>query len=123
MELTRMLKRNFLINILSLIAFFTIETFFYNEILLFCIILIAVFYKFIVNKSRDVRLFIIGTGLGILIEWYMGNISRTQYWRNTLFLPIPIWLPLAWGYGFTIIHNIGTLLDLGSESNSDKLVK
>jgi hypothetical protein len=112
-----MIKKDAVIGILSLLFFFSIETFFYNEILLLVIIIAFMVSRFVSHKGRDLRLFSVGTVLGFVIEWYMGNFSRTQHWNNTLYFSIPIWLPFAWGFGFEVIHIIGKALDSGNDSD------
>jgi len=97
--------------ILGFICFFLIETFYYNEILLTVLLLIGVVIDQIVNRFSATKLGILGFILGLIIEGYMGTFSRTQYWENTFLFDIPMWLPLAWGYGFIIIYRIGKYLN------------
>ena len=37
---------------------------------------------------------------------------REQFWANTSWLDVPLWLPLAWGMGFIIIRRLGDIIVL-----------
>lgn len=65
-----------------------------------------------IDKFRYWRLFLLGLMSGLIIELGLGYISRSQFWLNTKYLPIPVWLPLAWGFGFVLIYKIGNLLEI-----------
>lgn len=99
-----------LIYIVGILIFFLIETLYYNELLLTIFLISISIYDLIKNKLKEINLYILGLTLGTLIELYMGKITRSQYWTNTLLLDIPLWLPLAWGYGFILIYRIGKLI-------------
>lgn len=52
-------------------------------------------------------LFVLGLMCGIFIEVILGIFLRTQHWEKASFFGVPYWLPLAWGYGFVVIHQLG----------------
>lgn len=96
--------------IIGILTFFLIETLYYNELFLTLFLLIVSFIDLKRTKFKEIKLYILGLLLGTIIELYMGKISRNQYWENTLILDIPLWLPLAWGYGFVVIYKLGKIL-------------
>ncbi|MBP9817835.1 hypothetical protein KBC75_03755 [Candidatus Shapirobacteria bacterium] len=97
--------------ILPLILFFIVETFFYHELFLTALISLIATIDLHITKYKYIKLFTFGLIIGTFIELFLGQFSRQQYWQNTILFPIPLWLPLIWGYGFVTIHRIGNILD------------
>ena len=104
------LNTDVVINVFAIILFFLIESFYPSEYLLLILLITLSFVILKLNKFREAKLYILGLILGFIVEYLMGFISRSQYWINTSLLPIPLWLPFAWGYGFIIVYKIGKLI-------------
>jgi len=90
--------------------------FFRSEI---AITVLAIFLILITFKrkycKKEIYVFLFGTAMGIFFE-LTGNFLLEQSWGEASFFTIPIWLPLAWGYGFVIIRRIGNII-VGAEIN------
>lgn len=56
--------------------------------------------------------FIFGYGIliGLLVEIVGTQVSGYQSFTKPDFLGIPIWLPVAWGYGFVAMRRIGDII-------------
>lgn len=93
--------------ILLLTSFFIIQTYYPNEYLLLSLLILISIYLLYESKWSELNLYILGLVLGFIIEYLMGLVSRSQYWINTSILPIPLWLPFAWAFGFIVIRRIG----------------
>ena len=91
-----------------LIIFPIIFLFTQSEIIVSIFILTMAFiaYKIKYNKN-EIKLFIIGIILGIIMEIGGDLIFKMQYWENASFFGIPLWLPILWGYAFVFIIRIG----------------
>lgn len=80
-----------------------------NEIFLtaimLCLILVIFKIKYYKNECY---LFLAGIVLGIILE-SIGNSSLGQSW-DALFFPFPLWIPLAWGFGFIFFRRIGDII-------------
>lgn len=96
--------------IAPLVLFFVVQVTLNKELPLF--ILAAVMSLFVVwhGGTGAALLFGIGVITSLIVEVGLGFILRTQHWENASFFGIPCWLPLAWGYGFVVIHQIGDLV-------------
>lgn len=81
-----------------------------NEFLIaFLIILtMAIAFKIEYHK-KEIYVVLFGLTLGILLELFGSLVLGFQYWKNTL-LVMPVWLPLAWGYGFVVIRRVGEVI-------------
>ena len=93
-----------------LIVFFVIETFTHgNQFAPLALILLYIvyLYKSSKNKKSETILFFTATFLGILIEIGLTSFSREQIWLNSFFLPIPLWLPLAWSVAGIVFYRFG----------------
>ncbi len=62
------------------------------------------------NPLGEGLLFLVGLILGLIVEVGLGLILRTQHWSKASFFGVPYWLPLIWGYGFILIHQLGDLI-------------
>ncbi len=51
-----------------------------------------------------------GILIGFTVEVLGTQSSRYQSFTNPDFLGIPMWLPIAWGYGFVAMKRIGFIL-------------
>ncbi len=56
-------------------------------------------------------LYLIGFSLGLAIELLLTNIDRVQIWNNADVLPVPLWLPFAWGVGAVTFYKLGKELE------------
>ncbi|MEN9405419.1 MAG: hypothetical protein RLY47_378 [Candidatus Parcubacteria bacterium] len=99
-----------LLIIAPLVLFFVVQVIFNKELPLF--ILAAVMSLFVIwqGGTGAALLFGIGVAISLIVEVGLGFVLRTQHWENASFFGIPYWLPLAWGYGFVVIHQIGELV-------------
>lgn len=80
-----------------------------NEIwdaVLIIFVMLAVFK--IKYYKNEIYVFIFGFLLGILLELFGSFVLKFQMW-NAIFT-MPLWLPLAWGYGFVLIRRIGNII-------------
>lgn len=97
---------------LPFILFFLFQVAFpkYEKTLSF-ILLILIFSGLIyLNSLPYFVIFILGLLIGIFIEVILGLVVRTQHWENASFFGVPYWLPLVWGYGFVVIHQVGNII-------------
>lgn len=93
--------------ILAFVGIFFIR----NEFVVsFGVILLLVLNFLIKYYSKEWLLFTLGTIIGFLVEIGLSRIYKMQYWDQGSFFGIPLWLPLAWGYGFFFIRRIGNLI-------------
>jgi|SRR3989344_3247295 len=53
---------------------------------------------------------IIGFFVGCIVEIIGTSVAGYQVFVNQSFLGIPLWLPLAWAYGFMAMKRIGRIL-------------
>lgn len=100
--------KNLFRDIISLILFPVIFLLTQNELVvtIFIIALLITAFKIHYNKN-EIKLFLIGIILGIIMEIGGDLIFKMQYWENASFFGIPIWLPILWGYAFVFIRRIG----------------
>jgi hypothetical protein len=97
-----------------LIIFFGIEVFFHDNeyIPLAMVLLYSVYILRKIHIEKVVLyLYLIGFILGLTIELLLTNIDRVQIWSNAGVLPIPLWLPFAWGVGVVTFYKIGKELE------------
>jgi len=61
-------------------------------------------------KKQELKIFIFGVIAGIIVEAW-GKIILLFSWQtfNSIF-PIPLWLPIAWGFAFIIMRRIGNIM-------------
>lgn len=97
------------LGLILFIVFFIFQTVFkFSEIILLCIaISFSVILLLLFPYLPNLILFCIGLVLGFIIEVILGLVSRQQYWEQSSLLGVPFWLPVAWGYGFVLITQIG----------------
>lgn len=94
--------------VLPLFFIFSIELFFSQWVTLVVILLSFIYsYTFDEYEKREWLLAVVGFALGLIIEVGMGIYARQQYWSETFFLGVPIWLPFIWGYAFIIMRRVG----------------
>ena len=53
---------------------------------------------------------IVGALYSLLMEVFLGKISRLQHWKNGWFFGVPPWLIVSWAFGFPIIWWVGETL-------------
>ncbi len=89
--------------------------FWQNNILLFIIYLTLTLILIYLHKDKsELIIFGYGTLIGIIVEVVGTKISGYQSFTKPDLFGIPLWLPIAWGYGFVAMKRIGlTLKDLG----------
>jgi len=95
--------------ILFFVGFFVIqvylrppETYLFVLLLVFCGITFAV-----KTHPREGLVFLTGLALGLIIEVGLGLVARQQYWLEASLLGVPLWLPIAWAFGFVVITRVG----------------
>lgn len=67
----------------------------------------------LINFHKDKTEFIIfayGILIGIIVEVIGTQVSGYQSFTRPDFGGIPMWLPIAWGYGFIAMKRIGLIL-------------
>jgi hypothetical protein len=84
--------------------------FFRTEIAITILAIIGIVITFFMcyNKNEYIVL-IFGFIMGLVFE-IIGNVWLGQNWPEASFFTIPLWLPVAWGYGFIVIRRIGNIL-------------
>ena len=73
-------------------------------------ILILATLFFIRYKKEELKLLILGIICGIIVEGW-GKILFLFSWQKfNSILPVPLYIPLAWGFGFIIMRRIGNIM-------------
>lgn len=86
-----------------------------NNFLLFVIYLVLTLGLIYLHKDKtELVIFIYGIFVGIIVEVIGTQISGYQSFLRPTFGGIPIWLPIAWGYGFVAMKRIGFILKKNS---------
>jgi len=75
---------------------------------LFIIIIIVVLE--VKYQPGDFQTLLYGLVAGFIIEVTGNYIIGYQQFTNPNFLGIPIWLPVAWAYGFMVMKRIGVII-------------
>lgn len=71
------------------------------------------------HKDRsEYLIFIYGIVIGFIVEVVGTQVSGYQSFTKPDFWGIPVWLPVAWGYGFVAMKRIGDII-----SNQIKMTK
>ena len=87
--------------------------FWWNNIVLALIYTLAIVLILITKYyPGDVHALVIGFILGLIVEIPGTFISGYQSFTNPDFLGIPMWLPIAWAYGFMFMKRIGVSIYL-----------
>ena len=74
----------------------------------YILIVIALFY--IRYKKEELKLFLFGAVCGITVEGW-GKILFLFSWQKfNSILPVPLYIPIAWGFGFIIMRRIGNIM-------------
>ena len=97
-----------------LAIFFVAEVLFHgNEYVPLVLVVLYSLYILRNVKSEKVILYLyaIGFSLGLAIELLLTSIDRVQVWSNASVLPIPLWLPFAWGIGAVTFYTLGKTLE------------
>lgn len=99
-------------HIVPLIAFFVFQVWCKDETMtaLFAVVLLVGYFAFFGYHKREWVLVVVGGLLGFVIEVLLGLVYRQQFWVNTSIPDVPIWLPIAWAFGFVIIRRFGNAL-------------
>ena len=80
----------------------------FGELITTLVAIFLIIVTFLVKKNRgEIRLFVVGILLGLFTEVVLTIIGHVQYFENISYLPVPVWLILAWGFGFVVITRIG----------------
>lgn len=99
---------------LPLVGFFLIETATHgNELFPLAFIGLFSLYLYISTKSKkaELVLFAIAALLGLVIELGITQFGRVQLWQDTMLLPVPLWLPLAWAVAGVVFYRFGKELE------------
>ena len=76
----------------------------------FTYILILATLFFVRYKKEELKLLILGMICGIIVEGW-GKILFLFSWQKfNSILPVPLFIPLAWGFGFIIMRRIGNIM-------------
>lgn len=62
------------------------------------------------KDHTEYAIFGYGILIGLLVEIVGTEVSGYQSFTKPDFLGIPIWLPVAWGYGFVAMRRIGDII-------------
>ncbi len=104
-----------LLKYLCLLAvFFAAEVLFHgNEYVPLALVVLYSLYilRNIKREKVILCLYVIGFSLGLAIELLLTSIDRVQVWSNAGVLPIPLWLPFAWGVGAVTFYTLGKTLE------------
>lgn len=85
--------------------------FWQNNILLFTIYFLLSLGLIYLHKDKtEFLIFAYGIVIGALVEIIGTQVSGYQSFVNPDFGGIPMWLPLAWGYGFVAMKRVGFIL-------------
>jgi len=85
--------------------------FWQNNSLLFAIYLLLSLALISLHKDKsEYFIFAYGIFIGTIVEVIGTQVSGYQSFANPNFGGIPLWLPLAWGYGFVAMQRIGRVL-------------
>jgi len=73
------------------------------------ILILASLFK-IRYKKEEFKIFLFGAVCGLIVEGW-GKILFIFSWQkfNSL-LPVPLWVPIVWGFAFIIMRRIGNLM-------------
>ncbi len=91
----------------SWISFFVIQVLVIDEKLVTVAAIIFSALLFIRRERGEGAIYLIGVVMGLIIEVGLGQVARTQFFTNASLFGVPLWLPLAWGYGFVVIRRVG----------------
>jgi len=80
---------------------------------LLCIIYLVLSVTLIsLHKNKtELIIFAYGIVIGLFVEVLGTKVSGYESFGQPDFLGIPVWLPVAWGYGFVAMKRIGAILD------------
>lgn len=82
-----------------------------NNVLLTVLFLLTITLILKTNyKQGDFFALFYGFIIGIIIEIIGTSVSGYQSFANPDFLGIPIWLPIAWAFGFMLMKRIGIII-------------
>ncbi len=85
--------------------------FWQNSVLLFIIYLVLTLGLIYFHKDKtEFIIFFYGIVIGGLVEIVGTQVSGYQSFTKSDFFGIPVWLPVAWGYGFVVMKRIGFIL-------------
>lgn len=91
----------------SWISFFTLQVLIVDEKLVTVVAVVFSLLLFLRFESGEAVIYLIGVAMGLIIEVGLGQVARTQFFTNASLFGVPLWLPLAWGYGFVVIRRVG----------------
>lgn len=99
-------------HLVPLLVFFVFQVWCKDEIMttLFALVLFAGYFVFFGYHKREWALVAVGALLGFAVEVLLGFVYRQQFWTNTSILDVPLWLPIAWAFGFVVIRRFGNAL-------------
>ena len=81
-----------------------------NFLLLTAYLIISVSLILYHRDSSEFIIFGYGIAIGLIVEILGTQKSGYQSFTNPDIFGIPVWLPIAWGYGFVAMKRIGLLL-------------
>lgn len=85
--------------------------FWQNNVLLFAVYLVlSLGLMYFHRDKNELMIFIYGIIIGAIVEVTGTKVSGYQSFTNPDVGGIPLWLPIAWGYGFVAMKRIGFVL-------------
>ena len=81
-----------------------------NALLTILYLAIIAAILFVRRFPGDVHALVLGFFIGLLIEVTGTSVSGYQSFMNPDFLGIPVWLPVAWAFGFMMMKRIGMII-------------
>ena len=76
--------------------------------LVYIILLISLFK--IKYQIQELKLFFLGVICGIIVEGWGKIIFLFSWQKFNSLLPVPLYIPIAWGFAFIIMHRIGNIM-------------
>lgn len=82
-----------------------------GELLITLVYALIVFSLFLIRyKKEELKIFLIGVIAGLIVEGWGRIVFLFSWQKFNSFLPIPIWLLIAWGFGFIAMRRIGNIM-------------
>lgn len=96
-----------LLIIATWISFFVLQVLVIDEKIVTVAAVIFSAFLFFRYERGEIYIYLTGVVVGLIIEVGLGQVARTQFFTNASLFGVPLWLPLAWGYGFVVMRRIG----------------
>jgi len=85
---------------------------FTTEILMTLLYILILTSLFLIKyyQIQELKLFFLGVVCGIIVEGW-GKILFLFSWQKfNSILPVPLYIPIAWGFAFIVMHRIGNIM-------------